>query len=140
VQHDDYRPIQRCRRWLDPLVFDLASSPDAQQAAARVQCRAARSRNLNRCTCFATRRMRGPVRATDPRLVSRQKCYSSVHRYLLGGNGFWLDFSNLEHVIEKGAVVHDRSAQLLGVGFAARTAHRDRLRRPVILYDGRMID
>ena len=51
-----------------------------------------------------------------------------------------LRHSNLEQFIEKGAVVHHRLAQLLGIRRALLIAHRDGLCRPVIGYDIGVVD
>jgi hypothetical protein len=56
-----------------------------------------------------------------------------VHRDLLS-------FAYLKHFIEKDAVMHNCFSELLGIGFAAFIARRDRLRCPVILNDGRVVD
>ena len=46
----------------------------------------------------------------------------------------------LEQLIEEGAVIHNRFAQLLGVRRALLIAHSDGLRRSVICHNVRMID
>src|SRR5512135_468830 len=48
---------------------------------------------------------------------------------------FLSSFPYLKQLIEEGAVMDHRFAQLLGVGFAALIAHRDGLRRSVMCYD-----
>lgn len=52
----------------------------------------------------------------------------------------WFGLPYLEQFIEEGAVMYHRLAEFLGVGFAAFIAHRNGLRRPVMVHHGRVID